>query len=258
MSPLHDESCATEVWLYSLCLMVPLNIDLIRQALPERRIEYFMSVDSTMRAAAVLERGAVAVAEEQTAGRGRFGRNWHSEPGTGIYCSVVLAPGPVLTLALGLAARDAIFHATGIACDLRWPNDLMLGGRKVAGILTQLEAGNAVAGIGINVGQSTFPPELETEATSLLRAGYAGGRDAILLALLLEIDRYAALEKREILVRFTEASSYAQGLRVTVEQPSGAICGVTAGLNEDGFLKLRKDDGTETLILAGGVRAASA
>ncbi|HEV2445969.1 MAG TPA: biotin--[acetyl-CoA-carboxylase] ligase, partial [Candidatus Sulfopaludibacter sp.] len=123
----------------------------VRGSFPGRRIDYYGTIDSTMRAAAPLDLGAVVVAGEQTAGQGRHGHSWHSESGKGLYCSITLRPAPVLTLALGLAAADAIAHVTGIACDLRWPNDLMLDDRKVAGILVQLAEGKAVAGIGINL-----------------------------------------------------------------------------------------------------------
>jgi len=144
-----------------------MDIDRLRREFPARRIHYYPAVDSTMRAAVGLEPGSVVLAGGQTAGQGRHGRSWHSEAGSGIYCSIVLKPTPVLTLALGLATADAIARSTGMMCDLRWPNDLMLAGKKVAGILVQLADGNAIAGIGINVNHSLFPPELASQATSL-------------------------------------------------------------------------------------------
>ena len=149
--------------------MTPLDIDGLRREFPDRRIDYYPTIDSTMRVAAALEPGDVVLAEEQRAGMGRHGHTWHSEAGSGIYCSMVLAPAPVLTLALGLAAQDAIAESTGISCDLRWPNDVMIADRKVAGILVQLSGAKAIAGIGINVNHESFPPELAGEATSLSR-----------------------------------------------------------------------------------------
>lgn len=235
------------------------DIDRIRAAFPGRRIDYYATIDSTMRAAAGLETGSVVVAEEQTAGQGRLGRAWHSEAGAGIYCSMVLQPMPVLTLALGLAAQSAIFEATGLTCDIRWPNDLMLGGKKVAGILVQGAEGKAIGGIGINVNHTAFPAELESTATSLRlelgRAGLEACRTRILLALLLAVDSFVQYDKDAILRLFPRASSYACGRRVAVEQPDGAIEGTTAGLDPSGFLIVRQDDGTDTLVLAGGVRA---
>jgi len=222
-----------------------------------RRILRFESVDSTQRAAAGEPLGTVIVAGQQTAGQGRHGHGWHSEAGTGIYCSIVLEPVPLLTLALGLAARQAISETTGLVCDLRWPNDLMLGGKKTGGILVELGGGRAIAGIGINVNQRTFPAELASEATSLyLQAGHEVHLTDILNALIPAVDSIINEGKPTILRLFTQGSSYAAGRRVTVQQPNGVIHGTTAGLDPDGFLVVRQDDGTDTLILAGGVRAA--
>jgi BirA family transcriptional regulator, biotin operon repressor / biotin---[acetyl-CoA-carboxylase] ligase len=233
------------------------NLDSLRRALPDRRIDYYPSVDSTMRAAATLPRGSIVIADEQTAGQGRHGHSWHSAPNIGIYCSIVLDPAPALTLTIGLATVEAIAEATGIACDLRWPNDVMLDGKKCAGILVQLIDGKAIAGIGINVNHTEFPPDLATEATSLRMHRHAPTPDPrpltpILASLLPAVDRYAALPLEQILDLFTNASSYVSGRRVVVNE----IHGVTAGLDPAGFLKVRQDDGTVTLILAGGVRAA--
>jgi BirA family biotin operon repressor/biotin-[acetyl-CoA-carboxylase] ligase len=233
----------------------PLDIARLRGEFPDRRIDYYPAIDSTMHAAAGLPLGSVVLADEQTAGVGRHGHSWHSERGSGIYCSLVLQPSPVLTLALGLAASEAIARATGIACDLRWPNDLLLEGKKVAGILVQLADGAAIAGIGINVNHGALPAELE--ATSLrLHAGREFSREQILIALLHSIPSFVSEDAGTVLRLFTHASSYAAGRRVVVEQPGGMVEGVTAGLDPAGFLIVRKDDGSETLILAGGVRAA--
>jgi BirA family biotin operon repressor/biotin-[acetyl-CoA-carboxylase] ligase len=221
------------------------------------RIVRYATIDSTMRAAAELELGAVVVADEQTAGQGRHGHAWHSERGVGLYCSIVLTPQPVLTLALGLATAEAIAQTTGVACDLRWPNDVMLDGKKVAGILVQLTDGRAVAGIGINVNHRTFPAPLSAEATSLrLHAGRKFSLEDLLNELLRSVDRFVLEDTDTILRLFTHASSYAFGRRVTVRQPDGTFEGITTGLDPAGFLLVRKDDGTDTLILAGGVRAA--
>jgi len=234
-----------------------MDIGRIRRAFPARRIDYYPAISSTMHAAAKLEFGAAVIAEEQSAGLGRHGHTWHSEPQAGIYCSIVLERRPVLTLALGLAAVEAIAESTGISCDLRWPNDLMLGGKKAAGILVQLVDGKAVAGIGINVNHRAFPAELAAEATSLrLEAGREFAREEILLALLPAVDRLLEFDQESVLRLFAQASSYASGRRVTVSQPEGVIEGVTAGLDKNGYLVVRRDDGTDTLILAGGVRAA--
>jgi len=234
-----------------------MKLDRLREAFPGRDIRYYAEIDSTMRAAAGLETGAVVLADQQTAGQGRHGHSWHSEAGNGIYCSVVLAPGPFLTLALGLAAQHALVESTGLVCDLRWPNDLMLSGRKVAGILVQLVDSRAIAGIGINVNHTVFPAGIAAEATSLrLAGGRPVAREEILLALLPAIDAFAAEPGETILRLFAHASSYVAGRQVTVEQPDGTIAGITDGLDPSGYLRVRRDDGTVTLIVAGGVRAA--
>ena len=241
----------------SEALFSPADLARIRAAFPNRRIEYYQTIDSTMRAAASLEFGSIVIAGEQTAGQGRHGHSWHSEPGNGLYCSLVLAPHPVLTLALGLAALEAIAQTTGVACDLRWPNDVMLDGRKAAGILVQLSEGRAIAGIGINLNHTAFPADLE--ATSLrIHSGRQVDAAGLLSALVSSIDTFTTEPKETILRLFTHASSYAIGRRVAVDLPEGAIEGTTAGLDPDGFLIVRQDDGTDTLILAGGVRAARA
>jgi len=240
--------------------VIDMEIDMerIRRALETRPVFYYPSIDSTMRAAAGRDLGTLVIAGEQTAGQGRHGHSWHSESNTGIYCSLVLEATPLLTLALGLAAVDAIAGVTGLVCDLRWPNDLMLGGKKVGGILVQLVDRSAIAGIGINVNQQRFPPHLAGEATSLrLQNGREACATDILLALIPAVEGFVKEDKDTILRLFTHASSYAAGRRVEVRQSGeGVIMGTTAGLDRDGFLVVRKDDGTDTLILAGGIRAA--
>jgi len=249
---------------------MPLDLDRIRFGLSNREIHWFDTIDSTMTEAARLAAGHCAhgttvVAEEQTAGQGRHGRSWHSERDAGLYVSVVLrfplAPEalPVLTLALGLAVQDAIARATGVDCDLRWPNDVLVNGKKCAGILVQLIDGAAIAGIGINVNQTVFPPELAGIATSLcLASGQPHSREDLLVQLIETVDSFGRIlvedGKDEILRLYGRSSSFVQERRVVVEQEGSVLEGTTEGLDPSGFLILRKLDGTRTLILAGGVR----
>jgi BirA family biotin operon repressor/biotin-[acetyl-CoA-carboxylase] ligase len=249
------------------------DIEAVRSHLPDHPIEWHAILDSTMTeasrlAAAGAASGTVVGAEEQTAGHGRHGRAWHSEPGFGLYISVILryqfTPStlPVVTLALGLAASEAILKSTDLVCDLRWPNDILLQSKKCAGILTQLEGSAIIAGIGINVNHSRFPDELGGIATSLrLAGGQVHSRESLLLELLPAIDRYCALlaqQGREpILEMFARASSYVSGRRVCVDQNGATLRGTTAGLAESGFLILRGDDGRDHRIIAGGVRPCS-
>ena len=227
-----------------------------------RRIERLETTPSTMWIAAQLARegcptGTIVIADTQTAGMGRHGRTWHSQSGNGLYASFVLRLGlpihqlPVTMLALGLAARDAIAETTGLSPDLRWPNDVLIDSRKCAGILAQLEGDAVIAGIGINVSQTDFPPDLNTPATSLLLEGSRVSRENLLVALAHSIDFHCALTAPDILTRFTAASSYVRGRRVRTESQ---IEGVTQGLDPSGFLIVREDNGRETTILAGGVR----
>jgi len=225
--------------------------------IPDRRILCFTSVGSTQNIAAAEPIGTVIVSDEQTAGQGRHGHTWHSPSGTGLYFSLVLPPTPLLTLALGVATVEAIAQTTGITCDIRWPNDLMLDNRKVAGILVQLVNRHAICGIGINVNHTEFPRELE--GTSLrMHSQHLYDREILLQILLSEIDAIVQEDATTILRLFAHASSYVAGRRVTVAQPGGLITGTTAGLDPEGYLIVRKDDGTDTLVLAGGVRALSA
>ena len=200
--------------------------------------------------------GRIVGAEEQTAGVGRHGRKWISETGSGLYVSIVLAeqPVPVIMLSLGLAARDAIANMANLDVDLRWPNDVLVHGKKCAGVLAQVEGGAIIAGIGINVSQTAFPDDLETPATSLLLEGARASREDLLVALVQSIDRYNELSADDILRCFADASSYVRGKRVRVEAGVTHLEGVTCGLDPAGFLRVREDNGAETTILAGGVR----
>src|SRR6202035_3017491 len=148
-----------------------------------KHIFHFFKTDSTNRVALELghagePQGAVVLAEEQTAGRGRAGRTWHSERAAGIYVTLLLRPklapeqAPLLTMMAGLSGHTAIQAQTGLAVDLKWPNDLLVDGKKVGGILTEMHAEPAqvrfvIVGTGLNVNQEKFPSELAASATSL-------------------------------------------------------------------------------------------
>ena len=230
-------------------------------------IHWFDTIDSTMHqgvrmAQAGAPTGTIVGAGEQTAGQGRLGHTWHSEKEVGLYVSFVLripvavTDVPVVTLALGLAAAAAITKTAGVACDLRWPNDVLIDGKKVCGILTQLHGSAVVAGIGINVNHAHFPASISGLATSLLQAsGHSQSREMLLGHLAAAVDSFTGIlvqdGKHALLRLFENASSYVRGRRVIVDD---SITGTTAGLNPDGFLILKKDDGAEALILAGGVR----
>jgi len=247
-----------------------LNVDLVSESLQPRTVLWLEQTDSTMLDAARLAAGGcpsgtVVGAEEQTAGQGRHGRSWRSDREDGLYFSTVLrlplspAQQPMVTMAVGLAVADAIAITTGVAVDLRWPNDVLIGDRKLCGILVQQHNSALVCGIGINVNQVSFPPELMPLATSLrIAGGRTLAREPILIEVLRSMDRHLEILVNQgihaILQLFTAASSYVSGRRVVVEQGERLLRGTTAGLDANGFLLLRQDDGSQTLILAGGVR----
>lgn len=211
--------------------------------------------------------GTIVGADGQVAGVGRHGHAWQSEAEAGLYVSIVMRLPiaardlPLVMLALGLAAQEAIVQTTGLAADLRWPNDVLIDGKKCAGILAHLDGDAVIAGIGINVNHTEFPSEIAPLATSLYLAGQRSvSREDLLVALIHEVESCSKILAHDgapaILKMFTRASSYASGRRVTVEQDGQQIVGVTCGLDPAGFLIVRSDEGKETTILAGGVRPA--
>ncbi len=136
---------------------------------------------------------------------------------------------------------------------------MLIGGRKAAGILVELHGGVAVAGIGVNVNQSEFPPELAPLATSIrIETGREHAREALLAATVQHIEGYCGVLRQQgraaIIRAFTRVSSYARGKRVRVEQPGAVLRGVTEGLDSSGFLLVRTDDGALSVVIAGGVR----
>jgi BirA family transcriptional regulator, biotin operon repressor / biotin---[acetyl-CoA-carboxylase] ligase len=216
--------------------------------------------------------GSVFLAEQQTAGRGRGAHDWHSARSVGIYCSVILRPvlPPanvlILSLAGGLAVQAAIREVDSrISPDLKWPNDLLIDGKKFCGILTEMNAEVTrvryiVVGIGINVNQQNFPTELQDSATSLrVVTGTEWSRLELCAALLKSLDReYRALitnpnVHQDILQRFERNSSYVRGQKVRIEENDG-FEGVTEGLDPRGFLQIRTREGLRT-VLSGTVRA---
>ncbi|MGH9774603.1 MAG: biotin--[acetyl-CoA-carboxylase] ligase [Candidatus Acidiferrales bacterium] len=246
----------------------------LRGTIFSKRIYHFFKVDSTNTAAMRLgeqgeAHGAVVLAEEQTAGRGRAGRKWTSEKSAGIHATVLLRPevapmhAPLLTLVAGVAARDAVADETGLAPDIRWPNDLLLNGKKCGGILTEMQAEPdrihyAVVGIGINVNQSRMPAELSENATSLrIETGRICSRLELLARLLRHFDRYynqfISQGGAPILKRFAEVSSYHEGKRVKITTPRETFEGVTVGLEPSGVLRVKREDGRTEAVVTGDV-----
>ncbi len=229
-----------------------------------KRLYHYFKTESTNTVAMQLgaqgePHGAVVLAESQTAGRGRAGRKWLTEKSAGINCTLLLRPqispahAPLLTIVAGLAARDAAAEELDGIPDIRWPNDVLVNGRKFCGILTEMHAEPdrvryAVVGIGINVNQTKMPPELTGLATSLrMETGKVHSRNDVLVRLLRHFDRYYDLflsgGAAPILRRFAEVSSYFQGKRVRITTATESFTGATAGLEPSGVLRVLRDDG---------------
>jgi BirA family transcriptional regulator, biotin operon repressor / biotin---[acetyl-CoA-carboxylase] ligase len=242
-----------------------------------KHIYHFFKTDSTNRVALELghagePHGTVVVAEEQTAGRGRAGRSWHSEKTSGIYITVLLRPqisplvAPLIPLLAGLAVREAVLEETGLESDLRWPNDLLLGGKKFCGILTEMYAEPSqvrfvIVGIGVNVNQTAMPADLAAIASSLrMTSGKVHSRLQLMVRLLRHLDsyynRFLAEGPEPIVARFTEVSSYARGKRVRISTPTESYVGVTDGLEPNGLLRVRRDGGGIELVISGDVTEA--
>jgi BirA family biotin operon repressor/biotin-[acetyl-CoA-carboxylase] ligase len=238
-------------------------------------IHHYYKVGSTnteaMRAgSAGAPEGTVFLAEEQLAGRGRGANSWYSARSTGIYCSVLLRPDMtpsdvlIFSLAAGLAVRSAVLElAPQLNPDLKWPNDLLLNGKKFCGILTEMNAEVTrvrylVTGIGLNVNQTTFPPELREIATSMwLETGTEWSRVDLSAALLKSLDReYRELRnggaaRDSVLRRFEENSSSVRGRNVRIEETG--LQGTSEGLDDRGFLQVRTTAGVQT-VLSGTVK----
>ncbi len=251
--------------------MLPDDLSAALLALSERRPEvrldlrWYASVASTMDEASVLAtsgaaHGVVVGAGHQTTGRGRRGRVWESPAGAGLYFSLVTRPAvlanaslPLLTLAAGVAVRDGIFAALGLAPHLKWPNDVLVDGRKLAGILAEgLAIGTAtqavVVGVGLNLQTSSYPPEVASRATSLEgELGRPVDRGAVLVEVLAALwDRLATLERSpgDILQAWRAASPSATGTRVEWDGRTGT----TAGIDDTGALLVRTAAGVERVI----------
>lgn len=242
-----------------------------------KKILHFFQTGSTndvaMRLAEAGEpHGTIVIAERQTSGRGRAGHSWLSEKSAGIYATVLLRPSispmhaPALTLVAGSAAHRAIADETGLSPDIRWPNDVMLNGKKVCGILTEIQAeiGRihfAVVGIGINVNNSRMPAELAGIASSLrIETGRAHSRLKLLARLLRQLDRdynhFIATGAAPVVSRFAEISSYVQGKRVRITNELESYVGVTAGLEPSGILRIQREDGRIESVISGTVSEA--
>ncbi|MGH9475081.1 MAG: biotin--[acetyl-CoA-carboxylase] ligase [Terriglobales bacterium] len=237
-------------------------------------LHFSESLDSTQQAGGQAGRagapeGSVFIAEQQTAGRGRHGQSWISPPGVGIYASLLLRPcrpaGKLLwlTLGAGLGVADAVQATCDLEAEIRWPNDLLIAGKKFCGILTETATGEggllAVLGFGINVRAASLPADVSAIATALeLHTARPVARGALANAAVEQVlRRYAAWslgEDEVVRAEFERRSRYARGLAVSVE---GRWRGVTEGLDADGFLRVRAPEGELRTVVSGNVRPAA-
>lgn len=211
--------------------------------------------------------GTVVVSEEQTAGRGRRGRSWASCAGENLYFSLVLAPdfemekAPMLTLLMAIAVARTL-HRKGHQAGIKWPNDVVIGGRKLCGILTEMRMEQdgyyVIIGTGLNVNQPAFPREIAQTATSLKReSGQEQDREELLAAILEAFAAvYAQFAKEGSLSGLKaeyEALLVNCGKEVMVLDPKGAWEGTAMGINETGELLVRHEDGHVEAVFAGEV-----
>lgn len=226
---------------------------------------YFRTIGSTNDAAAAAatadQEGLVVVADEQTAGRGRSGNSWHSPAGAGLYMSVVLAPARarvetqrarlLLTIAAGVGIAEGIGRATGLVPAIKWPNDLLIGSRKVCGILA--EAPDAVVlGYGINISPAAYPPDIAERATSLeAELGRPVERGLVFAETLAGLAaRYRELLDGRfdaILDSWRRLASIRPGVQITWNMPGGPRVGTAVGIDDDGALIVRVGDAIERL-----------
>jgi BirA family biotin operon repressor/biotin-[acetyl-CoA-carboxylase] ligase len=262
----------------------PLDARTVRRALCTvslgRTLHVLEETSSTNTAAAALAQegaphGTVVVADTQTAGRGRLGRHWHSPSGKNIYCSVLLRSMPDpgqqsswlswIPLIVALAIYRAVQVVTGLKSSVKWPNDILIGNRKLGGVLCESSGigtaqASVIIGIGLNVNirRDEFPDDLREIATSVAaECGHPCDRTALLASLLLELETrcesFLAGRHGDILKEYMLRCSTI-GRRVRIELSQGEqMNGTAESVQPDGSLTVRRDDGTARNVRAGDV-----
>lgn len=236
--------------------------------LPLVRLSVCASTNDVARrlAAAGLPEGTTVIARTQERGRGRQGRLWYSPPG-GLWCSFVLRPDAQtawgrLSLAASLATAEAVEQSAGLQTGIRWPNDVVVGGRKVAGILLEAATGAVIAGIGINanVAADDLPPALHDRAGSLHElSGRAVSLEALFDALRLGLARWYAVwrsvtdgDAAQIIAAWS-ARDATRGRPVAVQIGDDRVEGIADGVDASGALRVRADDGSIRTVVAGDI-----
>lgn len=212
--------------------------------------------------------GLAIIADEQTAGRGRLQRAWSSPKGAGLYFSLLLRPTiapelwPLVTFMAALAVGDALSESCGVMTDIKWPNDLLSGERKICGILAESvetpEGRAVVLGMGVNLTSDAYPADLATVAISVSEAsGRAAERETLLASLVQALSRWYSLlhetdGPEKIVAAWSSRSSYASGKPVQVANGDEVWQGISRGVESDGALRLETADGIK-LVRAGDV-----
>jgi BirA family transcriptional regulator, biotin operon repressor / biotin---[acetyl-CoA-carboxylase] ligase len=258
---------------------LPLRVDQVQDGLITdrlgKKIHYFIELDSTnSRARRLAEQGAqageVVIAESQTHGRGRLDRPWLSPPYVNLYLSVILRPklppidAPQITLMAAVALAEALAAYMPVFPAIKWPNDILAGGRKVAGILTESACYGeridfVILGIGVNINYpvESMPDAIRKRATSLISlAGASVSRESVVRRLIQDLDRcYGELEERgfQALAPRWEARFELRGKKVRVEMTDRIIIGTARGIDRDGALILEDGRGELQRVVAGDV-----
>jgi BirA family biotin operon repressor/biotin-[acetyl-CoA-carboxylase] ligase len=243
-----------------------------------RHLVYVEEIDSTQRLAAELAardaaEGDAVLSELQTAGRGRMGRTWHSPPGKGLWCSIILRPSlplsqaPLLTFLAAVAVCRSIRRSARVPAMIKWPNDILVDGKKVCGILLESHAEGeqirhvvAGIGIGVNLEKSDYPADLASIATSLrIEAGRPIDREALLADLMKELENLYELflaEGFQPIRALWEALNCTVGKRIQVRDASGFVEGTAEGMDPDGGLVVRLSDGGAVKLFSGEIQHA--
>jgi len=240
-----------------------------------RTIHHFQTIDSTNSKAFQLalqgaEEGDVVIAESQEKGRGRMGRSWYSPPSSNLYLSVILRPkippqqAPLLTLMAAVATAEAIREFSGLRPLIKWPNDILIRDRKVAGLLHEMQSGMdrihfVILGLGVNLNmdETSFPPEIRNIATSLKKEmGRAVSRTAFLQVLLQTLEAWYELFLEmgapPILKAWRDGAQI-KGRPIRVFSSGETLTGLAVDIDSDGSLILRTEDGRQQKIVSGDV-----
>ncbi len=239
-----------------------------------KKIRYFSRIDSTNQYAKRIaeegaEDGTLIIADEQTAGKGRSGRRWVTPPGEAIAFTLLLRPPlspdriSMVTLVMGMAAAKAVRSLYDLPAGIKWPNDVVTGGRKLCGILTEMSAEvekvhYIVIGVGINANICEFPEEIRQIATSLkLETGQDVNRAQVIARTMEYFERYYTVFEKDGdlsgLMEEYNALLLNRGRGVRVLDPAGAYTGTARGINSRGELIVERDDGAESMVYAGEV-----